>query len=114
MLWITAVDCAPCNGVSVALAGRRLQESLAGVRLLRVDAGDFRVELTKLGVPIDVTPGFALIGASGSPTDYVNGGEWDADIPENIAPVLGAFVAGTYKVRRNPWRGPRRGDETAL
>jgi hypothetical protein len=114
VLWVTATDCAPCNGVSVALSGRRLQEALAGVRLVRVDAADFRPELVKLGVPIDVTPGFALIGSDGTPADYVNGGEWDADIPENIAPVLGGFVRGTYRARRNPWIGPRRGDETAL
>jgi hypothetical protein len=79
-----------------------------------VDAADFRPELVKLGVPIDVTPGFALIGSDGAPADYLNGGEWDADIPENIAPVLGGFVRGTYRTRRNPWIGPRRGDETAL
>jgi hypothetical protein len=114
VLWITATDCMPCNGVSVALANRRMQDALAGVRFLRVDAADFHVELAKLGVPIDVMPGFALIGSDGGPADYVNGGEWDADIPENIAPVLGNFVRGTYRTRRNPWRGPPRSDETAL
>lgn len=114
MLWVTAVDCAPCNGVSVALGTRRLQEALAGVRLVRVDAADFRHELVKLGIPVEVMPGFALLDASGAPNDYVNGGEWDADIPENIAPVLGSFVRGTYRARRNPWTGVRRSDETAL
>lgn len=114
VLWITTVDCAPCNGVSIALGTRRLQEALSGVRLLRLDAADFRHELVKLGVPVEVMPGFALIDATGAPADYVNGGEWDADIPENIAPVLGGFVRGTYRTRRNPWTGPRRGDETAL
>jgi hypothetical protein len=114
VLWVTATDCTPCNGVSVALGNRRVQDSLAGVRVVRVDAVDFHVELAKIGVPIDVMPGFALLGPSGSPLDYVNGGEWDADIPENIAPVLGSFVRGTYRTRRTPWRGPRRADETAL
>jgi hypothetical protein len=114
VLWITTTDCTPCNGVSVALVNRRMQEALAGVRLVRLDAVDFHVELTRLGIPIDVTPGFVLIGTDGAPQDYVNGGEWDADIPENIAPVLGSFVRGTYRTRRNPWRGARRGDETAL
>jgi hypothetical protein len=114
VLWVTAVDCAPCNGVSVALGTRRLQEALAGVRLLRVDAADFRSELVKLGVPVEVMPGFALIDRAGAPADYVNGGEWDADVPENIAPVLGGFVRGTYRARRNPWAGAPRGDETAL
>ena len=114
VLWVTATDCMPCNGVSVALANRRMQDALAGVRFWRVDAADFHVERAKLGVPIDVMPGFALMSSDGAPADYVNGGEWDADIPENIAPVLGNFVRGTYRTRRNPWRGPPRADETAL
>lgn len=114
VVWVTTTDCTPCNGVSVALVHKRMQEALAGVRLVRVDAADFHVELVKLGIPIDVTPGFALLASDGSPADYVNGGEWDADVPENIAPVLGSFVRGSYKGRRNPWRGPRRADETAL
>ena len=41
------------------------------------------------------------------PQDAIDGGEWDADVPENIAPVLGAFVRGTYKTRREPWKPPR-------
>jgi hypothetical protein len=114
VLWVTATDCMPCNGVSVSLSHRRMQDALAGVRFLRVDAADFHVELAKLGVPIDVMPGFALMSSDGAPADYVNGGEWDADIPENIAPVLGNFVRGTYRTRRNPWRGLPRADETAL
>jgi hypothetical protein len=32
----------------------------------------------------------------------------------NIAPVLGAFVRGTYTKRVQPWRGTLHGDETAL
>lgn len=114
VLWVSASDCAPCTGVSVALASPRLQTSLDGVRIVRLDARDYQVELSRRGIPVDVLPGFALLGARGEPVDYVNGGEWDADIPENIAPVLGAFVKGSYRKRRNPWRGPIRSDETAL
>jgi hypothetical protein len=114
VLWVSTPDCAPCTGVSVALANTRLQASLDGVRLVRIDARDYQVELVRRGIPVDVLPGFALLGGRGEPIDYVNGGEWDADIAENIAPVLGSFVKGTYRKRRNPWRGPIRSDETAL
>ena len=34
----------------------------------------------------------------------IHGGEWDDDIPPNIAPVLGAFVRGKYGTRRYPWQ----------
>jgi hypothetical protein len=114
VVWVTATDCQPCTGVSVALSNRKVQEALAGVRLLRVDVAEHHLELSRLGIPVDVMPGFVLLGPDGTPVDYVNGGEWDADIPENIAPVLGGFVRGTYKTRRHPWRGVPRSDETAL
>lgn len=111
VVWITAPDCRPCTGVSVALASPLLQSALSGVRLLRLDAREYRLELTERGLAPEVLPGFALLGQNGQPVDYVSGGEWDADIPENIAPVLRKFIQGTYKTRRNPWTGvPTPGD----
>jgi hypothetical protein len=111
VVWITAPDCRPCTGVSVALMSTKLQSALAGVRLLRLDAREHGLELSDHGITPDVLPGFALLGPRGEPIDYVNGGEWDDDIPENIAPVLGKFVQGTYRKRRHPWVAPpRRGD----
>jgi hypothetical protein len=111
VVWITAPDCRPCTGVSVALTSPLLQSALAGVRLLRLDANEYRLELSERGLTPEVLPGFAMLGANGQPVDYVNGGEWDADIPENIAPVLRKFIQGTYKNRRNPWTGvPTPGD----
>lgn len=111
VVWITAPDCRPCTGVSVALASPLMQSALAGVRLLRLDASEYRIELAERGLTPEVLPGFALLGSAGQPLDYVNGGEWDADIPENIAPVMKKFVQGTYNTRRNPWTGvPTPGD----
>jgi hypothetical protein len=111
VVWITAPDCRPCTGVSVALASPVLQAALSGVRLLRLDAREYRLELSERGLTTEVLPGFALLGTTGQPVDYVNGGEWDEDIPENIAPILKKFVQGTYKARRNAWTGvPTPGD----
>jgi hypothetical protein len=111
VVWITSPDCRPCTGVSVALASPLLQSALSGVRLLRLDAREYRVELTERGLAPEVLPGFALLGTSGQPIDYVSGGEWDEDVPENIAPVLRKFIQGTYKNRRNAWTGvPTAGD----
>jgi hypothetical protein len=111
VVWLTAPDCRPCTGVSVALTSPLVQSALSGVRLLRLDAREYRIELTERGLTPEVLPGFALLGAGGQPVDYVNGGEWDADIPENIAPVLRKFIQGTYKNRRNAWTGvPTPGD----
>ncbi len=114
LLWLVVPDCKPCNGVAAALPDPRMQKALGRVRLVRVDVRDFASDLSYLGVPTDKIPGFALLGATGRPTDYVHGGEWDEDVARNIAPVLGNFVQGRYLKRRHPWTGVRRDDETQL
>jgi hypothetical protein len=114
LVWISSPELAPCNGVGVALRDGRLQKALAGTRILRLNVNDYYVELSRQGLPVKVLPGFVLMSPEGRPLDYVNGGEWDADVPENIAPVLGNFIHGRYTRRRHPWHGPTRGDETAL
>jgi hypothetical protein len=114
VIFVVAPDCTPCTGVLDALTDTRMQRALERVRLVRVDASQRAGELNDLGVPVDAVPGFALLGATLHPIDYVHGGEWDADIPENIAPVLGAFVRGKYLRRRHPFRRPQRPDDTAL
>lgn len=114
LVFVVAPDCAPCNGVAIALRTPQMQTALRGVRLLRVNAGDFSTELSELGVPTATVPGFALLADGRQVTDYVHGGEWDADIAANIAPVLGPFVRGVYTKRRHPFQSPARPDQTAL
>ncbi len=114
LLFVVTPECSPCNGIAAALPDRRVQHALDGVRLLRVDLREFSPDLERLGVPTEKIPGFALLGPDLRPLDFVDGGEWDADVAVNIAPVLGAFVRGTYTKRRQPWRGTLRGGETAL
>ncbi len=113
LVYVVAPNCLPCNGFMLGLPDARLQAALAGVRLVRVDAAVFGAELVALGIPIEALPGFALLGESLRPRDYVHGGEWDADIPENIAPVLDAFLRGKYATRRHRFHNPRP-DQTAL
>jgi hypothetical protein len=114
LVFVSSPEFSSCNGVSVALRDARLQKALTGVRILRLNVNDYAVELARLGIPVDVFPGFALVTPEGRPLDYVNGGEWDADVPENIAPVLGNFIHGRYLRRRNAWHGPTREGDTAL
>ncbi|MEZ4374115.1 MAG: DUF4190 domain-containing protein [Polyangiaceae bacterium] len=114
VLWTVVPDCKPCQGVAAALPDPKLQRALAGTRLVRVNVRDHLLELTTLRIPTDKIPGFALLSPQNHPLDYVNGGEWDADIADNIAPVLEKFVRGEYEKRREPWRGGRRDDETPI
>jgi hypothetical protein len=114
LVWLTVPDCPPCNGVAAALGDERLRSALGRTRLVRVDATVFAAELAELGLPLDVFPGFALLGTNNRPVDYLNGGEWDEDLPSRIAPVLGQFLRGRLHRRRRPWRGEARDDETPI
>jgi hypothetical protein len=91
-----------------------MQKALAGVRLVRLDILEHAFDLNRLNLPTEKIPGFVLLTARNRPLDYVHGGEWDEDISENIAPVLGQFLRGRYTHRRDPWRGGRRDDETPI
>jgi hypothetical protein len=114
VLWLVVPSCKPCDGVAAALTSKELQKSLAKVRLVRVDRDDFQPELERLGIPTEKIPGFALLDGRMHARDFIHGGEWDADIAANIAPVLGKFAHGGYLKRRERWRGPARDDETQL
>jgi hypothetical protein len=91
-----------------------MQTALSSVRLVRLNIFDFGFDLRRLNLPTEKIPGFVLLTAQNRPLDYVHGGEWDDDVPENIAPVLKEFVRGRYTHRRDPWRGEPRDDETFL
>lgn len=114
VLWTVTPDCEPCAAVGRALPDARMQRALSKVRLVRADAGAFTVELKHLGVPLDSVPGFTLLDTHARALDYIHGGEWDADIPGNIAPILDKFLRRTLSSRRHPWARPLRDDETPL
>ncbi len=114
VLWLTVAGCKPCDGVAAALTSPIAQKALAKVRFVRVDRDEFQVELERLGIPTEKIPGFALLDAHNHPLDFIHGGEWDADIAANIAPVLGKFAHGSYPQRRHPWHGAAREDETPI
>jgi hypothetical protein len=114
VLWLVVASCKPCDGVAAALTSPIAQKALAKVRFVRADRDEFQVELERLGIPTEKIPGFVLLDAHNHPLDFIHGGEWDADIAANIAPVLGKFVHRSYPKRRHPWRGPAREDETTL
>lgn len=114
LLWVSAPDCAPCTGVASALSHHELQRALERTRIVRVNRDDFAAELDAIGVPFQAIPGFALLDTEIRPVDYVDGGEWDEDVPHNIAPVLSGFIRGSYNTRRRPWRGATRRKITAL
>jgi Domain of unknown function (DUF4190) len=114
VLWTVTSPCEPCAAVGRALPDARMQRALSGVRLVRADAHAFAVDLQKLGVPTEFVPGFTLLDGRAHPIDHIYGGEWDADIPANIAPILDKFVKRTLSARRHQWSRPLREGETPL
>lgn len=113
LVMTTANRCDPCRGVDRSLADAAIQAALAKTRLVRVDILVFHDDLVELKMPDEAIPGFFLLAPDLTPRDGVDGGEWDDDIPPNIAPVLGPFVRGKYATRRRPWR-PVPASGTAL
>lgn len=114
VLWTVAPDCEPCDAVGRALPDVRMQRALAKVRLVRADTAVFPRELQSLGVSDDIVPGFTLLDARAHALDHIHGGEWDADIPVNIAPILDKFLHHSLNKRRHPWARPLREGETPL
>ncbi len=104
LVMTTAGHCDPCRGVDKALQDALLQSALEKTRLVRVDVDVFQEDLRALKMPIKAIPGFFLLAPDLTPKDAINGGEWDDDIPQNIAPVLGAFMRGKYAKRREGWK----------
>ncbi len=101
LLMVTSTDCNPCRGVDKSLADPLMQAALRNVRLVRVELKVFREELAALRLQTNVLPVFALPGPDLTPRDAIHGGEWDDDVPQNIAPVLRSFLRGELKERRH-------------
>ena len=94
------------------LSDPRMQEALGDVRIVRIDGRYYDKELTALGFKAKVVPTLCLLGPDLRPRDVIDGREWDEDSVENIAPIVSAFVRGTYKKRRHPWTPlPSRGEQ---
>ena len=100
VLFTTTEGCRPCMSIAAVMLDPKMQAALDGVRLVRVETHDIQGDLQTLDVPMDKIPGFFLLGPSLHPLDGITGAEWDDDTADNAAPVLEAFVRGTYPPSR--------------
>ncbi|MDC3959125.1 DUF4190 domain-containing protein [Polyangium jinanense] len=105
----TKNECVSCRSLSSSLGNPLMQTALAHVRLVRVDIDAFDEDLTGLKMPHERVPGFFLLAPDLYPRDAIDGGEWDEDVPANMAPVLGAFVRGKYETRRQSFEPIQNG-----
>jgi hypothetical protein len=104
LVMTTRDKCEPCREMMRLLNDPLMQTALVNVRLVRVNIELFGEDLDELKIPRERLPGFFLLKLDLTPSDGIDEGEWDADIAQNIAPVLGAFVRHNYAMRRQPWR----------
>ncbi len=96
-------ECRPCMSLTAVLLDPRMQRALDRVRLVEVDGSLLGDELLELGVPRNQYPGLYLLSArTQRAEDGISGAEWDDDTPENISPVLSAFLHHRYLKRRKP------------
>jgi len=91
-----------CAEVAAALPDTRMQRALTNVTLVRVDIDAFEDELKAMRVETESAPWFYRLDGNARPTDAISADEWDANVPENMAPVLGDFARGALGSRRSP------------
>jgi hypothetical protein len=104
LVMTVSTSCDPCKGVATSLRDEKLQTALRKIRLVRVNLEVFKEDVARMGLQVIPMPVYALLTADGNPRDAIDGGEWEEDVPENIAPVLGAFVQGEFKKRKKPYK----------
>jgi hypothetical protein len=84
---------AACNAIAGSLSDARMQKALANVTLVRVDVEEYDRELAHLHIETRMAPSFYKLDAKGMPTEAISADAWGASVPENMAPVLGTFMA---------------------
>jgi hypothetical protein len=104
----TATWCRPCVGLKKSMGDPLMKDALRNVRLVRIDIDDFsKEEVESIELSAGSIPWFVKLDANFHPVDAITSNEWGDDIAPNMAPVLGAFVKGTYTTRKHPWKPGR-------
>lgn len=102
LLQTSATKCMPCQEIETSLSDPRMQRALGSITLVTVDLDAFREDLEELRIKTDTLPWFYKLNDQLRPVDAISAGEWDDNIPANMAPVLDAFLHGKPFKRREP------------
>ena len=95
ILYFHADWCGPCNKYRESLSDNLLKEALKDAQLIGVDIDQDPHELADLH-NVSSIPAFVKLDENASVLAQITGGEWDADIPENIAPVMDKLANSTH------------------
>ncbi|CAN5408948.1 hypothetical protein BH09MYX1_BH09MYX1_63600 [soil metagenome] len=98
-LLVVAVSptCAACDELFGELFDPALQKALDNVNILRVDTIEWKTDLPGLGMDKKGVPWFYRFDDSMKLLGAISADEWSDNTADNIAPVLGSFMKGTYK-----------------
>jgi hypothetical protein len=98
MIETTAEWCRPCIGFAKYLDDPQMTRALAGVTLVRIDIDRFdEAALGTCKLSASSVPWFTIYDDGLVVRDAITSSEWAEDIPENMAPVLEAFVKGALQ-----------------
>ena len=93
-LWATW--CKPCAAIKKSLDDPRMKAAFKGTYVVQLDIDAWGKKLTAAGFHSSAIPVFFTIDDEGKPTGRtIDGGAWEEDIPENMAPPLDRFFHGT-------------------
>jgi thiol-disulfide isomerase/thioredoxin len=91
---IGAEWCKPCKQLEASMNDARMKDAFNGTYVIRLDVDDWSSSLSTFDLEPTVIPVVFEIDAHGKSTGRsINGNDWGATIPENVAPLLKAFFA---------------------
>ena len=88
---IVAVWCVPCKALRANMEHELMGDAFQGTYIVQLDFDEWFNQLPDINVPNKKLPipAFFRIDAKGVATNQtINGGAWEDDTPENMAPVL--------------------------
>lgn len=71
----------------------RMKAAFKGTYIVHLDVDAWGSKLAAAKLSAGSVPVFFALDAAGKPRGSINGGAWDANTPENMAPKLEAFFA---------------------
>lgn len=88
--------CEPCQAIKKSLGDSRMKAAFKGSYIIRLDADEWGEHLKGSGFSPSAIPVFIKVGDDGKPIGKsIDGGAWDDNIPENMAPPLDKFFHAT-------------------
>jgi len=91
---IGAAWCKPCKQLEAGMNDPRMKDAFNGTYLIRLDVDDWAGSLSAFDLEPVVIPVVFEVDAQGKSTGRsINGNDWGATTPENVAPQFKAFFA---------------------